>query len=167
MPSLAIINSALALSAAAVFLTGAIMATPSSAQSESTTDAAITQTMMRYQDALNASSTPQVMQLYTQDGVFMPPNRQPAVGKTEVQQAYDAVFKRITLRVKFHIDEIVQMSPDWAFVRTNSAGTQITHTTNAKTAEANSELFILRKKSDGVWRIARYSFSPSNPGSCT
>jgi uncharacterized protein (TIGR02246 family) len=166
MLSLAIIKSALALCAAAVVFTGTITMA-SSAQSESTTDAAITRTMMRYQDALNASSTPQVMQLYTQDGVFMPPDREPAVGRTEVQQAYDAVFKRITLQVKFHIEEIVQMSPDWAFVRTNSAGTQITHATNAKTAEANSELFILRKESDGVWRIARYTFSPSNPGSCT
>jgi ketosteroid isomerase-like protein len=31
------------------------------------------------------------------------------------------------------------------------------------TSEANQELFIFRKDDDGVWRIARYSFSPTNP----
>ena len=30
-------------------------------------------------------------------------------------------------------------------------------------AEANQELFIFRKDDDGAWRIARYSFSPTNP----
>ena len=130
-------------------------------------DAAIRQTMMHYQDALNASSTPQVLQLYAPDGIFMPPNSQPAVGTSQVQQAYNDVFNKITLHVKFNIDEIVRMSPAWAFVRTNSAGTQVNHATGATTAEANSELFILRREKDGAWRIARYSFSPSNPGSCS
>jgi hypothetical protein len=37
-------------------------------------------------------------------------------------QAYDAVFKAITLKVKFTIAELVVMSPQWAFVWTNSAG---------------------------------------------
>jgi uncharacterized protein (TIGR02246 family) len=164
MPRQPTIASALALSAATFLLMGIAAA---ASRPESSANAAIIQTMMRYQDALNASSTSQVMQLYTQDGVFMPPNRQPAVGMPEVRQAYDAVFKRIILQVNFHIDEIVQTPPNWAFVRTNSSGTQITHATNEKAAEANSELFILRKERGGVWRIARYSFSPSNPGSCT
>jgi uncharacterized protein (TIGR02246 family) len=126
---------------------------------------AISETMIRYQNALNASSTPQVMQLYTEHGVFMAPYSQSAVGKSAVRQAYDNVFKNITLHVTFHIEEIVQMSPEWAFVRTNSAGMQKVKATGAQSAEANQELFILRKGSDGVWRIARYSFSPTNPES--
>ena len=31
------------------------------------------------------------------------------------------------------------------------------------TAEANQELFIFTKGEIGEWRIARYSFSPTNP----
>jgi hypothetical protein len=30
-------------------------------------------------------------------------------------------------------------------------------------AEGNQELFIFRKGDDCKWRIARYSFSPTNP----
>ena len=103
------------------------------------------------------------MPLYTDDAVFMPPHSQSAVGKAAVRQAYDAVFKAITLNVKFAIAELVGMSADWAFVRTNSAGTTRINATGAMSPEGNQELFIFRKGADGKWRIARYSFSSTNP----
>jgi ketosteroid isomerase-like protein len=73
------------------------------------------------------------------------------------------VFKAITLTVKFTIAEIVVMSPGWAFVRTNSAGTNRINATGAISPEGNQELFIFQKSADGKWRIARYSFSTTNP----
>ena len=118
--------------------------------------------LARYEAALNASSTETVMPLYTVDGVFMPPYSQSAVGLTAVRQAYDAVFGAITLSVKFHIAEIVEIAPDWAFARTNSAGTVTINATGAKSAEANQELFLFKKDTDGDWKIARYSFSSTN-----
>jgi ketosteroid isomerase-like protein len=93
----------------------------------------------------------------------MAPYSRPAVGKAAVRQDYDAVFKAITLRVKFNLAEIVEMSPEWAFARTNSAGTNTVNATGARSAEANQELFIFRKGPDGAWKIARYSFSTTNP----
>jgi hypothetical protein len=66
------------------------------------------------------------------------------VGADAVQKAYDAVFKAIKLTVKFNVAEIVEMSSEWVFARTNSAGTTLDHTTGATTAEANQELFIFR-----------------------
>jgi ketosteroid isomerase-like protein len=103
------------------------------------------------------------MPLYAEDGVFMPPNFQSAIGKAAVRRAYDAVFKAITLKVKFTIAELVMMSSEWAFVRTNSAGTQKVNASGATSTEANQELFIFKKGGDGGWRIARYSFSTTNP----
>jgi uncharacterized protein (TIGR02246 family) len=124
---------------------------------------AIKNTMSSYEAALNASSTEAAMALYTEDAVFMVPNNPSALGKDAVRQAYDAVFKAITLKVKFTIAELVVMAPQWAFVRTNSAGTQRINATGATSAEANQELFILKKGDDGKWRIARYAFSTTNP----
>jgi uncharacterized protein (TIGR02246 family) len=103
------------------------------------------------------------MALYTEDAVFMVPNNPSAVGKATVRQAYDAVFRAITLKVKFTIVELVIMAPQWALVRTNSAGTQTINATGATSAEANQELFVLKKGDDGKWRIARYAFSTTNP----
>src|SRR6516165_7572614 len=94
-------------------------------------EAAIRTVLSSYEDALNASNTEAVMPLYTEDGVFMPPNNHSAVGKGAVRQAYDTVFKAITLKVKFTIAELVMLSPEWAFVRTNSAGTNKINATGA------------------------------------
>ena len=127
-----------------------------------TTDG-VTGLLAKYNEALNASSTDAVMPLYAEDGVFMPPYSQSAVGSAAVRKAYDAVFKAITLNVKFTIAEIVELGPGWAFARTNSAGTTTDHATGAKSAEGNQELFVLKKDDDGSWKIARYSFSPTNP----
>src|SRR5271167_4827947 len=130
-------------------------------------DAAIRSVLALYNDALNGGKTATVLPLYADDGVFMPPYSQSAVGKEAVRKAYDAVFDELKFRVKFNIAELVVMAPDWAYVRTNSAGTTDHHSTGKTTAEANQELFIFKKGAAGEWRIARYSFSPTNPPSKT
>jgi uncharacterized protein (TIGR02246 family) len=129
----------------------------------SATTEAVAALLAKYNDALNASSTDAVMPLYAEDGVFMPPYSQSAVGSAAVRNAYDAVFKAIMLNVKFTIAEIVELAPDWAFARTNSAGATTDHASGIKSAEGNQELFIFKEDRDSAWRIARYSFSPTNP----
>jgi uncharacterized protein (TIGR02246 family) len=129
----------------------------------SPTKEAITDVLAKYNDALNASSTDAVMRVYAEEGVFMAPYSPSAVGSEALRKAYDAVFKSITLNVKFTIAEIVDLAPEWAFARTNSAGTTLDHATGTRSAEANQELFIFRKDSGGSWKIARYSFSSTNP----
>jgi len=126
-------------------------------------ESAVAETLSAYNQALNSSDTNAVMPLYAQDGVFMPPYSPSAVGLAEVRKAYDAVFAVIQLTVKFQIAEIVEMIPDWVFARTNSAGTTLNHATGAISKEGNQELFIFRKEKDGKFRIARYSFSTTNP----
>ena len=127
-----------------------------------TTDT-LTALLEKYNTALNASATEAVMALYADDGVFMPPYSQSAVGSEAVRKAYDDVFKSITLSVKFTLAEIVEIAPGWAFARTNSAGTTSDHQTGRESGEGNQELFIFKTDHDGAWKIARYSFSPTNP----
>jgi uncharacterized protein (TIGR02246 family) len=126
-------------------------------------ESAIRSVMASYNDALNSGSTDAAMVLYAEDGVFMPPYSQSAVGREAVRKAYDAVFAELKFNVKFTIAELVVMAPNWAYVRTNSAGVTGHASTGKTTAEANQELFIFRKGEDGQWRIARYSFSPTKP----
>jgi uncharacterized protein (TIGR02246 family) len=128
-------------------------------------EAGIKETMAAYNAALNGGETAPVLPLCAEDGVFMPPYSQSAVGKQAVKTAYDKVFEELKFHVKFTIAELVVMAPTWAYVRTNSAGTTDHHSTGKTTAEANQELFIFQKGGDGKWRIARYSFSPTNPPS--
>jgi uncharacterized protein (TIGR02246 family) len=145
----------------------AVLAQPerSSASGESIgqDEASIRSVMAAYNEALNGGSTAAVLPLYADDGVFMPPYSSSAVGKEAVRKAYEAVFRELKFNVKFTIAELVVMAPSWAYVRTNSAGTTGHASTGKTTAEANQELFIFHKDGDGAWRIARYSFSPTNP----
>jgi uncharacterized protein (TIGR02246 family) len=124
---------------------------------------AVAKVLDAYNVALNSADTDAVMPLYTDDGVFMPPYSPSAVGSAAVRTAYDAVFAAIRLTVKFNVAEIVEMSPDWVFARTNSAGNTLNHATGKTSAEGNQELFIFRKDRDGQFKIARYSFSTTNP----
>ena len=125
--------------------------------------ASIESTMANYNAALNGGDTGAVMPLYTEDGIFMAPYSPSYIGQDAIRRGYDKVFQELKFNVKFNIAEIVQMSPRWAYVRTNSAGTTAHHSTGKTTSEANQELFILKKGVDSKWRIARYSFSPTNP----
>jgi uncharacterized protein (TIGR02246 family) len=136
-----------------------------SAAARAEADTRIKETMAAYNAALNGGQTAAVLPLYTDDGIFMPPYSESAVGKEAVRKAYDKVFDELKFHVKFTIAELVVMAPTWAYVRTNSAGTTDHHSTGKTTAEANQELFIFAKGDDGKWRIARYSFSPTNPPS--
>jgi len=161
-----------ALTAASIFALSAYAAMASAQAADSCVlnaatiakdDAEIRSVLASYNDALNGGKTAAVLPLYTDDGTFMPPYSQSSIGQEAVRKAYDAVFDELKFHVRFTIAELVVMSPTWAYVRTNSAGTTEHHSTGKTTAEANQELFIFKKGDDAKWRIARYSFSPTNP----
>ncbi|WP_180731038.1 SgcJ/EcaC family oxidoreductase [Paraburkholderia sp. PGU19] len=147
------------LFAASVALPGAASAAPLT-----DTDRAITQQLHRYEQGLNASDTDAIMSLYDDAPVVMAQYAPPAEGREAVRDAYTHAFSAVRLNVRFSIDEIKPMSPDWAFARTRSTGTIETLTgKHATQPEANQELFILHRGADGIWRVARYSFSTINP----
>lgn len=116
-----------------------------------------------YETALNARDTDSIISLYADDGVFMPQHSLPQVGRENIRAAYDRVFEAITLDVDFAVDEVRQLSGDWAFVRTRSEGTVEINATGDTGPEGNQELFLLQRMDDGNWKIARYIFSTTSP----
>src|SRR4051812_34191252 len=79
-------------------------------QHQSTDEQSIRSVLASYNDALNGGQTAAVLPLYTEDGVFMPPYSQSAVGKEAVRKAYDAVFEELKFQVKFNVAELVVMA---------------------------------------------------------
>ena len=69
----------------------------------------------------------------------------------------------IGLDITFHVAEVVELTPEWAFARTTSTGMIKVNATGARIPEANQELFIFKKTESRTWQIARYSFSVINP----
>ncbi len=115
----------------------------------------------RYEQALNASSTDEVMKLYGENPVFMPQHSTALEGREAVRAGYDHVFRTIQLNIKFTVHEIEEFG-ELAFARTSSAGTTKILANQATVKEGNNELFIFRKES-GDWKIHRYLFATSNP----
>jgi len=144
--------------AAAALILGSI----SGANAAESDEAQIKAVLKSYEHVLNASDVDGVVKLYTRDGVFMAQHNPSAVGIRQVKAAYTGVFQAIDLNVEFDIVEVNVIADDWAFARTNSSGTTTINATGDKISEGNQELFVLQKI-DGVWKIARYSFSTTNP----
>lgn len=133
-----------------------------SRSAENGAEAAIAQTLSRYESALNASDTATIVDLYTQDGIQMAPDAPAAVGSSAVRFAYENTFKAIELRLHFIVDELKLLSDTTALLRTHSIGTL---KFNGQEQEAGpaafKELFFLQKQTDGQWKFSHYSFSGS------
>jgi len=126
-----------------------------------TNDAAIRNTIARYFDALNRSDVDAALKLYTDDPVMLPFLQPTVVGRKAVLENYENTFQHIQFRMETKIEELVEMSLEWAYVRTESAGLFTPASTRKSSPATFHELFLLRKMNGGEWRIARYSFSPT------
>lgn len=120
-------------------------------------------TLKKYEAALNGNNVSGIMQLYTKDGVFMPQHSPSQIGHTAIKAAYQNVFKAIDLDVSFKVHELKLVSYNWAYLRTSSKGSVTINKTGKKANESNNELFLMKKQSDGQWKIARYIFSTAMP----
>ncbi|KAK2059139.1 hypothetical protein LY76DRAFT_543383 [Colletotrichum caudatum] len=118
----------------------------------------ITAVLHSYGAALSNRNVEDAVALYTPDGVIMPPHFTAAAGTDALYVSYTRIFSSIQLDVEFDIEEVIVMSPEWAFARTTAAGTKTMLATQESEPHANQELFIM-KKENGSWKIARYAFS--------
>ena len=122
-------------------------------------EAAIRKTIAQYFRALNHSDVEAVLKLYTNDPVMLPFLQPTVVGTEAVRLNYESTFQHIRFQVQTSIQELVEMSAEWTYVRTESAGTFTPVSTQKGSPATFHELFLLRKSSGGEWLIARYSFS--------
>ena len=116
--------------------------------------------LANYETSLNAGDAARIEQLYTADGVFMPAGFPTASGRPAIRGTYDAIFKNIRIALHFTVDEL-KVKGDFAYARTHSAGTSTVVATGATGPEANRELFIFARTSNG-WKIARYAFNKTS-----
>ena len=121
----------------------------------------IQEIISRYESALNASNTVDVLKLYGKNPTFMPQHAAAQVGRDAVKHAYDNVFNNIKLDVKFTTHE-VEVFGDTAWARTSTAGKTRILANDVVVNEGNNELFIF-KKENGDWKIHQYLFSTNQP----
>lgn len=131
-------------------------------ESEVSDQEAITKLLHGYGAVLASRSLPDLLSIYTSDGVLMAPGFQPAVGSEALKASYERIFSTIKLDIKFSIDEIIVMDGEWAFARTTAEGTKYWLQKGTDEFHHNQEIFICQKV-EGSWKIARYCFSSMKP----
>jgi uncharacterized protein (TIGR02246 family) len=93
-----------------------------------------------------------VLDLMTDDVVFMVPGQEP-FGKEAFESASEGM-KNMHIEGKSEIKE-VQVFGDWAYLRTRLEVTMTPPDGNPPVRRSGYALTILRKESDGRWRLAR------------
>lgn len=129
--------------------------------STTSNEAAIKKTIARYFDALNHGNVDAALKLYTDDPVLLPFLQPTVIGRKAARENYESTFQHVRFQVETKIEELVEMSGEWAYVRTESAGLFTPASTRKSSPAKFHELFLLRKMGEGEWLIARYSFSPT------
>ena len=77
----------------------------------------ISAVLRAYQDAVNKASAEDSASLFTQDGVVMPQHSVSCVGVENVRKAFESLFDIVKFDVTFDVQEIVPVSPEYAFAR--------------------------------------------------
>ncbi len=129
---------------------------------DASVQADIERVLQAYETALNASDVDAVLAVFAPDGVFMAPNSPSTVGAHAIRAAYNGIFQAIAFDTELTVEEVVQVAPNWAFVRTSSNGHVTVNAIKQRVPDANHELFVFQKGDEGAWKIARYSFATTN-----
>jgi len=114
--------------------------------------------ILKYGQAMSASNTKAVVNLFAEDGVFIPANLPAATGLSEIDKAYDHEFKVLDLEVKAIIDEI-KIGSTIAFARTRSSGHLIILASNTKKPTTSYRALFVFKKKQGAWKISKFIFN--------
>jgi len=108
-----------------------------------------------YVEAWKAADAGRITGLYTDDGVVMVPDRPPVVGRPAIADHFEGFFTQFdALDFQLASSEIV-VTGDWAFDRGTYRWTTKPKKGGAPRNEGGTYLVILRRESDGRWRVAR------------
>ena len=98
---------------------------------------------------------------FTDDGIWMPPDMTPLVGKEAwwswVEQWWDQVAVK---QMEISPEEIV-IAGDWAFERYNEAIVYVPKAGGEPSESYYKGIWILQRQDDGSWRIARFVWNTS------
>jgi uncharacterized protein (TIGR02246 family) len=112
---------------------------------------AIRDVVARWFAASQAGDSKAILELMTDDVVFMAPGKEP-FGKEEFEKTSEGM-KDVRIDGKADVRE-VQVLGDWAFIRSHLHVT-MTPPNEAPVNRSGYTLTILRKEADGHWRLAR------------
>jgi uncharacterized protein (TIGR02246 family) len=104
--------------------------------------------------AWNRSDADGLLSLFTGDPVLLPQGRPAVTGKKAIRSLYRSFFKDYTVKGRGRVVE-VEVSGDLGYFWSRYTLTAAPKAGGKKVAEKGRSLFIVRRRKDGAWKIAR------------
>lgn len=114
----------------------------------------VEQLINRWRDAARAKQINQILDMITDDAVFLAPGAPPLRGKEAVSRVYQNVFAQFEVEQDFQLEE-VQIVGDFAFAWGVDSATVKPLAGGDAVSQRGHGMMILRRDSTGAWKFAR------------
>ena len=126
--------------------------------------AAINDIWTMYASSYEAGDISAWLSLWTENGVQMPPNEPPVIGKDQIQKRNKTVLDLFTFEIEITVEEI-QVAGNWAFSRGIYTMTASPKNGDQPVPVDGKFMTILKRQPDGGWKIHRDIFNSNvSPG---
>lgn len=123
---------------------------------------AINEIWTQYSSSLNSGDIDLWISLWTDNGVQMPPDSPPVIGKEQIRGRNKGVLDQFTFNMGITNEE-VRVAGDWAFARGTYTAI-LTPKAGGETIDIDGKyLTILKRQVDGSWKIFRDCFNSNVP----
>lgn len=119
-----------------------------------TDEQAIRELYATWRHAMVEEDLASMLDLVTDDAVFLVPGQPPVRGKDQFAELFEAARGQFRIEFESEFDEI-SLHEDWAYVTSRLAVAMTPKTGGTAVHRAGHTLTILRKTSDGRWVVAR------------
>ena len=116
----------------------------------------------QFMNLFRAGDATALARLYTENAVLMPPGEPAVTGRKAIELKLQTTFDRFTAVLNVTFDEI-EISGDWAFERGSYTLTLTPKVEDEPIREVGKYLLILRRNSDGSWKLARDIWNSDPP----
>jgi len=128
---------------------------PASRPSEIEDKRAIQKLTEAWLAAVRRKDIPALMNLITEDVVFLPPGVPPVRGKAAVEAMFAGFFPQFSSIEQTAATEEVIVAGDWAFAWGSETFTLVPPTGIVPILLQGKGMSVLRRQSDGSWKFAR------------
>lgn len=123
---------------------------------------AVRKVVADYNRALNACDVEGIVRMFEPDAMRMPANQPPTIGQQNLRTWFTNYCSRTTAKLAF-IPLEVEVSGNVAWTRVDIGGNLTATANGAVNPQDNQGILIIRRSTDGVWRIARYINNSKRP----
>lgn len=117
----------------------------------------------QYAATLNTGDVDRWVALWTDDGVQMPPDEPPVIGKDRIRTRNQAVLDKFTFNMREINNQEVSVVGGWAFARGIFTATLTPKEGGESLSVDGKFMTILQRQADGSWKIHRDIFNSNVP----